>query len=46
MGNISDIDIDESRRSFLKVTALVGGGFAVGTFIPGASRFAEAAFCT
>ncbi len=43
MGNISELDINESRRSFLKVTALVGGGFAVGTFIPGAARFAEAA---
>jgi isoquinoline 1-oxidoreductase beta subunit len=43
MGNISELDTNESRRSFLKVTALVGGGFAVGTFVPGAARFAEAA---
>jgi isoquinoline 1-oxidoreductase subunit beta len=43
MGNIADIEVNEGRRSFLKVTALVGGGFAVGVFVPGASRFAEAA---
>ncbi len=36
MGNISDIEVNEGRRSFLKVTTVVGGGFAVGVFIPGA----------
>jgi len=43
MGNISDLDVNEGRRSFLKVSAVVGGGFAVGVFVPGAARFAEAA---
>ena len=43
MGKISDIDFNEGRRSFLKVSAVVGGGFAVGVFVPGAARFAEAA---
>jgi len=43
MGKISEVDVNEGRRSFLKITALAGGGFAVGTFIPGAARFAEAA---
>jgi isoquinoline 1-oxidoreductase beta subunit len=32
-----------SRRDFLKVSALAGGGLLVGFTIPGASRFAQAA---
>ncbi len=44
MGNrYEEIEVDESRRTFLKVTALAGGGLAVGVFLPGASRLAEAA---
>jgi isoquinoline 1-oxidoreductase beta subunit len=46
MGKIADITTDESRRSFLKVTALASGGFAVGVFVPGAARFAEAAMAS
>ncbi len=43
MGNLNETEIDESRRTFLKVTALAGGGIAVGVFLPGAARLAEAA---
>src|SRR6266481_6072400 len=44
MGNLyEEIKIDESRRTFLKVTAVAGGGLAIGIFLPGAVRLAEAA---
>jgi len=43
VGNLNETEIDESRRTFLKVTALAGGGIAVGVFLPGAARLAEAA---
>ncbi|HEX7043103.1 MAG TPA: xanthine dehydrogenase family protein molybdopterin-binding subunit [Burkholderiales bacterium] len=36
-------DIDESRRTFLKVAAVAGGGFAIGVMLPGAARFVGAA---
>lgn len=41
MGNLNEVN--ESRRTFLKVTALAGGGFAVGVLLPGAARLAQAA---
>lgn len=31
-----------SRRSFMKATAVAGGGLALGFFVPGANRFAQA----
>ncbi|HEX2531887.1 MAG TPA: xanthine dehydrogenase family protein molybdopterin-binding subunit [Burkholderiaceae bacterium] len=31
-----------SRRSFLKVTGIAGGGLVLGFFVPGAGRFADA----
>jgi isoquinoline 1-oxidoreductase beta subunit len=34
---------NESRRVFLKAGAAAGGGLAIGFYLPGASRFAEAA---
>ncbi len=43
MGNILETEIDESRRTFLKVSAIAGGGLAIGVFLPAVSRFAEAA---
>ncbi|MFL6651127.1 MAG: molybdopterin cofactor-binding domain-containing protein [Sulfurifustaceae bacterium] len=43
MGKNLETEIDESRRTFLKVSAVAGGGLAVGIFLPGASRLAEAA---
>ena len=36
-------NIDESRRTFLKVAAVAGGGFAIGVVLPGAARFVHAA---
>ncbi|HEY8554740.1 MAG TPA: xanthine dehydrogenase family protein molybdopterin-binding subunit [Burkholderiales bacterium] len=35
--------IDHSRRTFLKVAAVAGGGFAIGVVLPGATRVVHAA---
>jgi len=35
--------VDESRRDFLKTSALAGGGLVIGFTLPGAARLAEAA---
>ena len=37
------MEINTSRRNFLKTSALAGGGLMIGFMIPGASRFAQAA---
>ena len=43
MGIDIENQVDESRRTFLKVSAVAGGGLAIGVFLPGAARLAEAA---
>lgn len=42
MAHAPESGVDESRRSFLKVSALAGGGFAVGIFLPSAAPLAAA----
>jgi isoquinoline 1-oxidoreductase beta subunit len=38
-----DMEINQDRRRFLQVSAVIGGGMAIGVYLPSVSRFANAA---
>ena len=43
MSKLFEINTDHSRRRFLQASAVIGGGLAIGVYLPVASRFAQAA---
>ena len=43
MSKLFEINTDHSRRRFLRASAVIGGGLAIGVYLPVASRFANAA---